>query len=176
MDVFKISVPNNIVVGTFDNTTTFKTKLLTCATLDGREACCVSVLLVMFLRVLAAGFQPPMTSDLSTPRGTPVLTSRASGGPKPPGTGGTFAQRLIKPVSLPGCSRRLAGPGCGTSAGVQFRLRSSFSGDESSESSNINSDLRSCFDEGERQCLPTGEASRDDVGLDRWLWAERLSL
>lgn len=151
---------------------------LTCATLEGREACCVSALLVMFLSVLGVGFHPPMTSDLSTPRGTPppVPTNRASGGPKPPDTGGTLAHRLIKPVSLPGCIRRLAGPGCGTSAGVQFRLRSSFSGDESSESSNINSDLRSCFGEGERLRLPTGEASRDDVGLDRRLWGERLSL
>lgn len=142
-----------------------------CATLEGRAGCWVSVLLVMFLSVLAAEFHSLMTSNLSTPIGTPppapAPTIRASGGPKLPGTGGTLAHRLIKPVSLPGCSRRLAGPGGSTSAGVQLRLRSSFSGDESSESSNINSDLRSCLVEGER--LPAGDASRDDVGLERRL-------
>lgn len=77
-----------------------------------------------------------------------------------PGTGGTLAHRLIRPGSLPGASLRFAAATCGTSAGVQFRFLSCFSGDESEESSNISSPLAfSVFDLGENCWSPAGDPS-----------------
>lgn len=77
-----------------------------------------------------------------------------------PGTGGTLAHKLINPGSFPGGSLRFAEANCGTSAGVQFKFLSCFSGDESEESSNINSPLDfSVFDLGENCWSPEGEPS-----------------
>lgn len=135
-----------------------------CATLEGLVVCWMSELLVMFRSVLAAGLQPAMPSGLSAPGWAPLgpRAARVSGGPALPGTGGTLAQRLIRPESFPGCSLRL-GPGGGPviSTGVQFRFRSSFSVEESSESSNMSSSRRSALGEVPPRPL-AGESSLEE--------------
>lgn len=98
----------------------------------------------MLRSVLVAGLRKAMISGLSelvVPGTDESKPLRASGGKILPGTGGTLAQRLISPESLPWGSLLFAVLICGISAGVQFRFRSCFSGEESSESSNINSSL-----------------------------------
>lgn len=119
----------------------------------------------MLRRVLTAGLHPGIPSGTDT---TPcsvlwliaVVAERASAMAPLPGTGGTVAHRLMRPLPveelgslLPGGPvRRLAVPcviggvDATTSAGVQLRLVPSFSVEESSsESSNIRSLRRSGF-------------------------------
>lgn len=126
-----------------------------------------------------------------------AAAERASAGTAPPlpGTGGTFAHRLISPLPVDdtgslmpgGPLRRLAvpvvigGAGVTTSAGVQLRLVPSFSVEESSsESSNIRSlrrsGLRGEVGETEFSLLGPGrlrglDSSSDEPpldSLDRW--------
>lgn len=133
----------------------------------------MSELLVMFLRVRAAGLQPGIASGPPgiAPGGGAWFMGVAAGLPSgtvpaPGACTGTEAQRLIIPlppgppatpgppaavegVSLvpggPALLRAVPRPGV-TSAGVQFRLGPSFSVEESSsESSNIRSCRRSGF-------------------------------
>lgn len=115
-----------------------------CATFDGLLICCISALFVMFRSVLVAGLRKAIISGLSAlvvPGTDESKLLRASGGNIVPGTGGTFAHRLISPESLPWGSLLFAVLICGISAGVQFKFLSCFSGEESSESSNISSSL-----------------------------------
>lgn len=69
-----------------------------------------------------------------------------------PGTGGTLAHKLINPESLPDGNLLFVGAVWGTSAVVQFKFLSCFSGEESEESSNINSPfvLSASIDLGEK--------------------------
>lgn len=126
-----------------------------------------------------------------------AAAERASAGTAPPlpGTGGTFAHKLISPLPVDdtgslmpgGPLRRLAvpvvigGAGVTTSAGVQLRLVPSFSVEESSsESSNIRSlrrsGLRGEVGETEFSLLGPGrlrglDSSSDEPPLDsrdRW--------
>lgn len=125
----------------------------------------------MFLSVLTAGLLKGIMSGLSEPA-VPVMDVskllRASGGKMFPGTGGTFAHKLISPESFPWWSLRFVVDTCGTSAGVQFRFLSCFSGEESSESSNISSSLIFTVPLrfGERSWFGVGDCSREDAGLD----------
>lgn len=124
----------------------------------------------MFRSVRTAGLQGAVPSGLSElGRCGPAVASapRPSGGSRLPGTGGTLAHRLMRPASRPGASRRFTVAAWGTSAGVQFRFRSCFSGDESEESSNISSPLTgSACGLGENGRSPDGDAARELAGLD----------
>lgn len=130
----------------------------------------MSALLVIFLKVRTAGLHEVIRSVLSElwrfcPEGMKV--PRTSGGRMFPGTGGTLAHKLMSPASLPWGSLRLAAVGWGTSAGVQFKFRSCFSGEESEESSNINSPLEvSVLRLGENGWSPGGESSCELAALD----------